>query len=136
MEASFIIIFLIAVAKSMIWLGRRYCRDRRDPEFKASMVVCRSQYLPYSVGVLFDSARMSLYWDVQCIQSEELIDRYAVTSLVELSAKAMAYKMESFRSLASTCTTYLRSKNHWRRSSAQGCPDYRAFMKLAADRKQ
>lgn len=73
-EASLLISILIAVVNILLWLGRRYCRDRRDPAFKASMVVCRSHYLPYSIGGLFDSAHTSLYWEVQCIQSEQFID--------------------------------------------------------------
>lgn len=121
-ESAIITLGLLMAVKLCLWLGHLIWKDRavcKSPlvsRFATNVVFSRSHYVPYSVGTLFDSSCLSIYW------SMKLVDP-GMPNRGHANRKAVAPYMASAQA-RTTCGVCHVSRCHWGWPGAQGCPEH------------
>lgn len=152
-EACFWSLSAILSLKCCIALARYRWRNPDRPSLSrmrsslaTSVFFCRNNYLPYSVGTLFDASALSIFWRITLVRSKRIQIRPQSSSIIRFIASSTAQSMKKLSigflnstaraaqrapsAQTLTCRSCIMSNTQWGWPSEQGCADHDNFYRI------
>lgn len=96
-----------------------------DPSFAASVCFSQSHYLPLSIGALYDTSTLCIYWGMRIRNNQPRQHCQTLTQHAAVApSKSYRSRVRLRKSHSTKCRACSDDKTHWGWPCGQGCPDH------------